>query len=154
MKKLSVILLAIFLLSYSGFSQEKDMELSLLPQPAKQLTQQYIDILQSSKHIVEFYNKLENAKICDGFFASHEGILSEQRKTMAKKDFEVKDEILNPIEFSHLKHDNIHVNNKLSDAYYIFIKKTDGSAGCVVVAIPQKGMNKTPKVIWTNLKQY
>ena len=68
MKKLTIFLFGFFFLSYSAFAQEKDMELSMLPQPAKQLTQQYIDILQSSKHIVEFYNKLENAKICDGFF--------------------------------------------------------------------------------------
>jgi len=117
MKKLTVFILSILVYGFSLFAQEKEIELNMLPQSVKQLAQQYVDIMQNSKHVTEFINKLEKANICGALYANEDGTLTEQGKFMAKKDFEIKNQIISPIEVVKVMHLESNILNKPSDEY-------------------------------------
>lgn len=155
MKKISILFLIFTAFTFSLKAQQKDIPVSELPSEVKQVLQEYINILSTSKSLDECADNF--LKIAGGGLVNPAGtsLRSSVKPYSLKKDFDDIKSVKIPIVINRVAKTRtgqagFGASAIAGDWYKIYIDKVDGGGqpAPVHIVVPENHSTiKTPKVI-------
>lgn len=155
MKKLSIIIVAILIFSFSAEAQRSAINkksikipISDIPQDVVESAQKFFDILESSDGFHSFYNGLLDADILwdYGFYINDDGIISHTEREFLAKIYESRVEGVSTFEFIEAYKSSItDGNNRACIRYWLGLRRSDNVNFTIVIINPKMGTS-IPKV--------
>lgn len=151
MKKLSLIIVVIFAISFATNAQKKGGGENVLPKEVKQLAQTYMDILHTSSNLAELAIRFAKIAIPDKL--NEDGTLTTHASNYLVRNYKLRESYPKTIQI-----DRVYVTSNSSyvgpaDYYHIDINNLDGkSNGSINIIVPKTGVKRTPKVAHVHFK--